>query len=131
MLQERYFLRSHPIQCQQWISSIINSYTITWPMQQFYIKIYIQRIRWNVESRNSFTDERSESIQPLNNVTHLYLKTVSKSIRSAQDPVRIRSYEEYKLNVLHLWETTWVSHGQSAQGEHFMDSITLEYTAKV
>ena len=56
---------------------------------------------------------------------------MSKSIRSAQDPMRIGSYEEYKLNVLHLWVTTWVSQGQPAQGHQFMDTITLEYTAKV
>ena len=48
------------------------------------------RIGWSVESRkNAFTGKGFDSIQSLNTITWLHLKTVCKSMKSTQDPERI------------------------------------------
>ena len=76
----------------------------------------LERIGWSVESRNAFTEEGFDSIQSLNNATHSHLKTVCKGKRSTPDLVRIGFYQEYKLDVLHLWVTSQLSQGQAVQG---------------
>ena len=89
------------------------------------------RIEWSVESGKAFMDEGFDSIQSLNNVTQLNLKTLCKSSRSTPDPVRIGFHQEYKLYTLHLWVITWLSHGQIAQGQQLTDAIELEYAVRV
>lgn len=91
----------------------------------------LERIGWSVECRNAFIDERFDSSQSLNNMTQLCLKTVCKLIRSAPDPVRTGIYQKHKINALHLWVTTWLSQGQTAQGQQYTDTTALEYAAKV
>jgi hypothetical protein len=89
------------------------------------------RIEWSVESGNAFKDEGFDSIQSLNNVTQLNLKTMCKSIRSTPDPGRIGFHQEYKLYTLHSLVITWLSHEQIAQGQQFTDAIALKYAVRV
>ena len=91
----------------------------------------LERFRWSIESRNAFTNKGFDSVQSFSHGTQLYLKTVCKLIRSAPDPVRIGFYQEYKLYMLHLWVTTWLSQGQVVQRHLFTDTIALGYASKV
>ena len=59
----------------------------------------LDMIGWNVGSRNTFTGNEFGSIQSLNSVTQFCLKTVCKSIRSAQDPVRIDIFQDSFLYI--------------------------------
>ena len=90
----------------------------------------VERIECSVESRNAFTTDRFDSDQSLSHVFQLQLKTVCKSMRSASDPMRTGSYQEYKLYALHLWVTTWLSQGQVVQGHLFRATSALEYASK-
>ena len=129
MLQKMFFCDYIQSNINNWLAS---SSKTTQQCDQLSNFMWSSREDWlEYESNNAFTVKGFDSIQSLNNVTWLYLKTVCKLIRSALDPMRVGFYEEYKLNVLYLWLITRKSQEQSAQKQQFTHTAPLEYAAMV
>ena len=91
----------------------------------------LEGIGWSVDSRNAITNKGLDSVQSLNLVIQLHLKTVCKSMRSAPDPLRTGSYQEFNVFALYLRVTNKLSHGHAVQGKSLMDTIALEYASQV